>query len=129
MKAVIIENYGGIDELKYTEIDEPHLKDNDVLIEIAATSVNPVDWKIREGYLKGMLDYDFPLTLGLDAAGTIKEVGKNVTKFRIGDKVFTRPDITRNGTYAEYVAVDETLVAKNRKICLLKKRHQFRSLD
>jgi len=112
MKAVIIENYGGIDELKYTEIDEPHLKDNDVLIEIAATSVNPVDWKIREGYLKGMLDYDFPLTLGLDAAGTIKEVGKNVTKFRIGDKVFTRPDITRNGTYAEYVAVDETLVAK-----------------
>jgi len=112
MKAVIIENYGGIDEVKYTEIDEPHLKDNDVLIEIAATSVNPVDWKIREGYLKGMLDYDFPLTLGLDAAGTIKEVGKNVTKFRIGDKVFTRPDITRNGTYAEYVAVDETLVAK-----------------
>ncbi|WP_077326323.1 NADP-dependent oxidoreductase [Virgibacillus siamensis] len=112
MKAVIIEKYGGIDELKYTEIDEPNLKDNDVLIEIAATSVNPVDWKIREGYLKGMLDYNFPLTLGLDAAGTIKELGKKVTKFRVGDKVFTRPDITRNGTYAEYVAVDENLVAK-----------------
>ncbi len=112
LKAVIIEKYGGIDELKYTEIDEPNLKDNDVLIEIAATSVNPVDWKIREGYLKGMLDYNFPLTLGLDAAGTIKELGKKVTKFRVGDKVFTRPDITRNGTYAEYVAVDENLVAK-----------------
>ncbi|TFJ91688.1 MULTISPECIES: NADP-dependent oxidoreductase [Lentibacillus] len=112
MKAVIIENYGSIDELKYTEVDEPKLKDNDVLIEIAATSVNPVDWKIREGYLKGMLDYNFPLTLGLDAAGTIKEIGKKVTKFRVGDKVFTRPDITRNGTYAEYVAVDENLVAK-----------------
>ena len=112
MKAVIIENYGGIDELKYTEIEEPNLKDNDVLIEIAATSVNPVDWKLREGHLKGMLQYDFPFILGLDAAGTIKEVGKNVTKFRIGDNVFTRPDITRNGTYAEYVAVDENLVAK-----------------
>jgi len=112
LKAVMIENYGGIDELKYTEIDKPSLKDNDVLIEIAATSVNPVDWKIREGYLKGMLQYDFPFVLGLDAAGTIKEVGKKVTKFRVGDKVFTRPDITRNGTYAEYVAVDENLVAK-----------------
>ncbi|WP_373894635.1 NADP-dependent oxidoreductase [Virgibacillus natechei] len=112
MKAVIIENYGGIDELKYTEVDEPKLKDNDVLLEVSATSVNPVDWKIREGYLKGMLDYNFPFILGLDAAGTIKEVGKNVTKFRIGDQVFTRPDITRNGTYAEYVAVDEQLVAK-----------------
>jgi len=112
LKAVIIENYGGIDELKYTEIEEPNLKDNDVLIEIAATSVNPVDWKLREGHLKGMLQYDFPFILGLDAAGTIKEVGKNVTKFRIGDNVFTRPDITRNGTYAEYVAVDENLVAK-----------------
>src|SRR5699024_7875411 len=112
LKAVIIENYGGIDELKYTEIDEPNLKDDDVLIEIAATSVNPVDWKLREGHLKGMLQYDFPFILGLDAAGTIKEVGKNVTKFRVGDNVFTRPDITRNGTYAEYVAVDENLVAK-----------------
>src|SRR5699024_12501379 len=78
LKAVMIENYGGIDELKYTEIDKPSLKDNDVLIEIAATSVNPVDWKIREGYLKGMLQYDFPFVLGLDAAGTIKEVGKKV---------------------------------------------------
>jgi len=112
LKAVIIENYGGIDELKYTEINEPNLKDNDVLIEIAATSVNPIDWKLRKGYLKGMLQYDFPFILGLDAAGTIKEVGKNVTKFKIGDNVFTRPDITRNGTYAEYVAVDENLVAK-----------------
>lgn len=112
MKAVIIENYGGIDELKYTEMDEPNLKDDDVLIEIAATSVNPIDWKLREGHLKGMLQYDFPFILGLDAAGTIKEVGKNVTKFKIGDNVFTRPDITRNGTYAEYVAVDENLVAK-----------------
>lgn len=93
-------------------MDEPNLKDDDVLIEIAATSVNPIDWKLREGHLKGMLQYDFPFILGLDAAGTIKEVGKNVTKFKIGDNVFTRPDITRNGTYAEYVAVDENLVAK-----------------
>src|SRR5690625_6264002 len=105
------------------------MKDNDVMSEKAAKLVNIDDWKLREGHLKGMLQYDFPFIIGLDAAGKIKEVGKNVTKFRIGDNVFTRPDITRNGTYAEYVAVDETLVAKNRKICLLKKRHQFRSLD
>lgn len=111
MKAVIIENYGGIEQLKYTDADKPRLKDRDVLIEVAATSVNPVDWKLREGHLKSMLAYDFPLILGWDAAGTVKEVGKSVTKFEAGDEVFSRPDITRNGTYAEYVAVDENLVA------------------
>ncbi|RAL24098.1 NADP-dependent oxidoreductase [Thermoflavimicrobium daqui] len=115
MKAVIIENYGGVEQLKYTDMDKPILKENDVLIEVVATSVNPVDWKIREGYLKGMLQYHFPLILGWDAAGTIIEIGKNVTKFKIGDEVFTRPDISRNGTYAEFVAVDEQLVAKKPK--------------
>ncbi|WP_174614422.1 NADP-dependent oxidoreductase [Virgibacillus ihumii] len=112
MKAVIIEGYGGKEQLQYTDRNMPVLKDNDVLIEIEATSVNPVDWKIREGYLKEKIPYDFPVTLGLDAAGTIKETGKKVQKFQVGDKVFTRPDITRNGTYAEYVAVDEGLVVK-----------------
>lgn len=112
MNAVVIEKYGSADELKHTIVDKPELKDNDVLIEIVATSVNPVDWKIREGYLKEKIQYNFPVILGLDAAGTVKETGKNVTKFKIGDDVYTRPDITRNGTYAEYVAVDESLVAK-----------------
>lgn len=111
MKAVIIENYGGTEQLKYTEVDTPKLRDHDILIEVKAASVNPVDWKIREGYLKGKLPYDFPLILGWDAAGTVKEAGKDVTKFEVGDQVFSRPDITRNGTYAEYVAVDENLVA------------------
>ncbi|UOR12085.1 NADP-dependent oxidoreductase [Halobacillus amylolyticus] len=112
MKAVIIDDYGSAEQLKYTEVDQPELKDNDVLIEVVATSVNPVDWKIREGYLKEMIPYNFPVILGLDAAGIVKEVGQNVTAFKVGDKVFSRPDITRNGTYAEYVAVDESLVAK-----------------
>ncbi|HEX7063597.1 MAG TPA: NADP-dependent oxidoreductase [Bacillales bacterium] len=111
MKAVIIEQYGGADKLKVTDMAKPELKSNDVLIEIAATSVNPVDWKIREGYLQEKINYEFPLILGLDAAGVIKEVGKNVKSFQVGDEVFTRPDILRNGTYAEYVAVDESLVA------------------
>ncbi len=112
MKAVIIEDYGSAEQLKYTEDDQPELKDNDVLIEVVATSVNPVDWKIREGYLKEMIPYNFPVILGLDAAGIVKEVGQNVRAFKVGDKVFSRPDITRDGTYAEYVAVDESLVAK-----------------
>ncbi|HEU5139763.1 MAG TPA: NADP-dependent oxidoreductase [Bacillales bacterium] len=111
MKAVVIEQYGGTDELKMTEMDQPALKDNDVLIEIAATSINPVDWKIREGYLQEKIKYEFPLILGLDAAGVVKEIGNKVTSFQVGDEVFTRPDILRNGTYAEYVAVDERLVA------------------
>jgi NADPH:quinone reductase-like Zn-dependent oxidoreductase len=112
MKAVVIERYGGTEELKHTIVDKPEVKDNDILIEIFAASVNPVDWKIREGYLQEKIQYDFPVILGLDAAGVVKEVGKNVRRFKPGDDVFTRPDITRDGTYAEYVAVDESLVAK-----------------
>lgn len=112
MKAVIINQYGHVDELKYMDVAEPEIEGNDVLIEIKATAVNPVDWEIREGYFNQNLTYEFPLILGWDAAGVIKKVGDHVTKFSVGDVVFTSPDLKRNGTYAEYVAVNENLVAK-----------------
>lgn len=112
MKAAIINQYGHADQLLYTDVDEPDITTNEVLIEIKATSVNPIDWKIREGYFQQNLTYPFPLILGWDAAGVIKKVGRRVTKFAVGDKVFVSPDLKRNGTYAEYVAVDESFVAK-----------------
>lgn len=111
MKAVVIREYGGQDKLVWDEVPMPEIGDGDVLIEVVASSVNPVDWKIREGYLASRIHYEFPLILGWDVAGVVTEVGRHVTQFTVGDAVMSRPDIRRPGTYAEYVAVDENLVA------------------
>ncbi|MFD1067848.1 NADP-dependent oxidoreductase [Oceanobacillus locisalsi] len=112
MKAIIIDQYGDADQLKEKDdIPIPEIKDNQVLVEMHATSINPIDWKLREGYLQEGLPFEFPIILGWDAAGVIKQIGKNVTTFQVGDEVFARPDLTPNGTYAAYTAVDEELLA------------------
>lgn len=115
MKAITLEQYGDASVLKYTTADKPEVKPNDLLVEIKATSVNPVDWQIREGYLAEAMPYEFPLILGWDAAGIVKEVGSDVTKFKVGDEVYSSPDMSRNGTYAEFVAVNEDMVAMKPK--------------
>lgn len=111
MKAVIINEYGGREKLIEKNVSDPKAGPKDVIIEIHAASVNPVDWKIREGYLRDSLTLKFPAILGWDAAGVVKEVGSAVSKFKPGDEVFTRPATERDGTYAELVAADEDLVA------------------
>lgn len=111
MKAIVINSYGGKEQLKEQEVEKPAITDNQVLLELHATSINPIDWKLREGYLKEMLPWEFPIILGWDAAGIIAEVGKDVKHFKVGDRVFARPATTRQGTYAEYVPVDEDLLA------------------
>ncbi|MEB7367633.1 MULTISPECIES: NADP-dependent oxidoreductase [Staphylococcus] len=112
MKAIVIENYGHSNELVEKEVETPLIQDNQILIEQHATSINPIDWKLREGYLKDSLDFDFPIILGWDSAGVIKKAGKDVTQFNVGDRVFARPSTTPQGTYAEYVATEESLAAK-----------------
>ncbi|TLS37577.1 NADP-dependent oxidoreductase [Pseudalkalibacillus caeni] len=111
MKAIVIEQYGGKDQLKEKEVPIPDVKENQVLVETHATSINPIDWKVREGNLKEMLPFDFPIILGWDVAGVIKHVGDKVENFEEGDRVFARPATTANGSYAEYVSVDEDLLA------------------
>ncbi|WP_075038370.1 NADP-dependent oxidoreductase [Halobacillus dabanensis] len=111
MKAIVIEQYGNKDQLIEKEMKYPVPKENQVIVEMHATSINPIDWKLREGYLKEMLDFDFPIILGWDAAGVVTEVGAAVTNFSEGDRVFARPETTRFGTYAEYTAIDEHLLA------------------
>ena len=111
MKAIVIENYGDKDELVEKEVAAPVINEDQVLVELKATSINPIDWKLREGYLKDNLQFEFPIILGWDAAGIVKETGKNVKNFKEGDRVFARPATTRNGTYAQYAAVDEHLLA------------------
>ncbi|MYL57609.1 zinc-binding dehydrogenase [Virgibacillus halodenitrificans] len=112
MKAIIIDEYGPADKLTESNVAVPNIKDNQVLVELHATSINPIDWKIRAGYLKDNIPFEFPIILGWDAAGIIKEIGSNVTDFTVGDRVFARPATTANGTYAEYVPVEEDLLAK-----------------
>lgn len=112
MQAIVIEAYGSSDQLIEKEVPIPTIKDNQVLVELHATSINPIDWKLREGYLQKNLPFEFPIILGWDAAGIIKNVGTNVTNFQIGDRVFARPETTAGGTYAEFTAIDENLLAK-----------------
>ncbi|MCU9612002.1 NADP-dependent oxidoreductase [Caldibacillus lycopersici] len=112
MKAIAIEEYGGSDKLKEMKINQPVPKENEVIVELHATSINPIDWKLREGYLKSMLPFDFPIILGWDAAGVVHEVGAKVKDYQVGDRVFARPATTNRGTYAEYTAVDASLLAK-----------------
>lgn len=112
MKAIVIHNYGHAEELMEQEVPVPQINADQVLVEIHATSVNPIDWKLREGYLKDGFPFDFPIILGWDAAGVVKEIGDRVTQFQVGDRVFTRPATTAQGTYAEYVPVDENRLAK-----------------
>jgi len=111
MKAVRIHQYGGPDVLVYEDAPRPAIADDDILIRIHATSVNPVDWKVREGYLQGFLHHRLPLILGWDVSGVVEAIGANVSTFKPGDEVYSRPDIERDGTYAEYIAVKATEVA------------------
>ncbi|MCA0971125.1 NADP-dependent oxidoreductase [Halobacillus litoralis] len=111
MKAIVIEQYGGREQLVERELETPELKGDQVVIDMKATSINPIDWKVREGYMKDNIPFEFPVILGWDAAGIIKEVGTEVKNFKVGDRVFARPATTRWGTYAEEVVVDEPLLA------------------
>ena len=112
MKAVRIHAYGGPEVLRYEDAPLPLVKSDDLLIEVRAAAVNPVDWKIREGYLQGVLNHQLPLTLGWDLSGEVVEVGPRAAGFKIGDEVYVRPDIERDGGYAEYIAVKASEAAR-----------------
>ncbi len=105
MKAVRIHAYGGPEVLRHEDAPVPSIRDDEILVEVHCAGVNPVDWKIREGWLKGKLDHPLPLVLGWDVSGVVAEAGTAVSNFAPGDAVYARPDIARDGCYAEYVAI------------------------
>ncbi|WP_119391047.1 NADP-dependent oxidoreductase [Taklimakanibacter lacteus] len=111
MKAFVVDKYNKNGALRLAEMPEPDLQDNDVLIEIHAAAVNPLDSKIKSGEFKLILPYRMPLILGHDVAGTIVRIGPKVRKFKAGDNVYARPRDGRIGTFAEFIAVDEADVA------------------
>lgn len=112
MKAVRIHRYGGIDALSLEDVPKPEPGPGDLLVRVHAAGVNPVDWKIREGHLKVLLRHKLPLTLGWDFSGVVEAVGSGVSGFKPGDEVYGRPDIKRDGAYAEYIAVRAREVAR-----------------
>lgn len=117
MRAIQIQQYGGTETLQLVQIETPKINADDILIQVKATSINPVDWKIREGYLQEFIPYALPVTLGWDVAGIVTQVGESVSDFKVGDEVFSRPDISRNGTYADFVAVKaDEAVLKSAKL-------------
>jgi NADPH:quinone reductase-like Zn-dependent oxidoreductase len=107
MKAVRIAQYGGSEQLKYEEAPLPQIGPGQVLVKVRYASVNPVDWKIREGYRKQVSPASFPLTLGQDFAGEIVTGGGDSGRFRTGERVFGFGE----GTYAEYAAAEITYIA------------------
>ena len=115
MKAVRIHSYGGPEVLVYEDAPRPQPAAGEILIRVHAAGVNPVDWKIREGHLQQMLHHKFPLILGWDVSGVVESVGAGVSRFKQGDEVFSRADVSRDGAYAEFIVVKETMVATKPK--------------
>ena len=111
MKAVRIHEYGGPEVLRYEDAPRPVVKPDEVLIRVHAAGVNPVDWKVRQGYAKDRLKYSMPFIPGWDVSGVVQAAGLDTSRLKSGDEVYSRPDISRDGTYAEYVAVRESEVA------------------
>lgn len=115
MRAFIIDRYGKKDGVRIAEMPEPKLREDDVLIQIHAAGVNPVDIKIRDGKLKPILPYRLPLILGIDLAGIVVRVGSRVRRFKTGDEVYARPDDDRIGAFAEFISIKEDSVAHKPK--------------
>lgn len=107
MKAFIVKSYGKKEKLHLTDWAEPTVKENDVLVQVHSASVNPLDLLIRNGEFKLFLPYKPPFVNGHDAAGIVTKVGSKVSKFKVGDEVYSRVSDYRIGTFAEYISIDE----------------------
>src|SRR5204862_3243795 len=115
MKAFIVDRYGSADRVRASEVPDPEMRADDVLIEIHAAGVNPLDSKIRDGEFTLLLPYRLPLILGNELAGVVVRVGARVRRFKTGDEVYARPDKNRIGTFAELIAVREDDLAMKPK--------------
>lgn len=112
MKAFTITRYSKNDPLVLSDLPVPSPKENEVLIEVHAASVNQLDGKLKTGEFKLLLPYKFPLILGHDVAGVIIKIGSNVSRFKVGDEIFARASDFNIGTFAEYIALDQNDVAR-----------------
>ncbi|HRG98073.1 MAG TPA: NADP-dependent oxidoreductase [Polyangiaceae bacterium] len=112
MKAARIHSYGGPEVLVVDDVPDPACGPDDVLVEVHASSVNPIDCKIRAGSQRGAVRLSLPARLGMDVSGVVVEVGSRVSGFAVGDEVWSSPHHKRQGTYAELIAIRADEVAK-----------------
>ena len=111
MKAVEIDNYGGVEVLALRDVLDPVPGPGEVVADIYAASVNPVDWKVRNGERQAALKLKFPHILGVDFSGVVRSVGEGVTKFSVGDEVYGTTAQDQRGCYAEALAVPASQLA------------------
>ena len=107
MKAVVLHEYGGPENLLYEDVPDPQFGDNEVLVQVRATSINPIDWKLRSGAAKARMPLDLPAILGRDLSGEVVDHGRNVTGFSKGMRVMA----LTNRTYAQLTVANADLLA------------------
>ncbi|MEZ0446454.1 NADP-dependent oxidoreductase [Cellulomonas sp. ICMP 17802] len=114
MRAITYSRYGGPDVLELTDLPTPKVGPDSVLVRVHAASVNPVDWKVRAGYLDPIMDITFPAVPGWDVAGVVERVGLDTPELQVGDEVYgyVRRDWLHGGTFAEYVAAPVRTLAR-----------------
>ncbi|MFS0513942.1 NAD(P)-dependent alcohol dehydrogenase [Nostoc sp. UIC 10607] len=110
MKAVVIRRYGAAEVLHYEDVEQPKIEPTQLLVKVRASSVNPIDWKIRKGMLSLITGSNFPKILGFDVAGDVVAVGSGVTRFKAGDAIYGSTSFPGGG-YAEFAAVPENVAA------------------
>ncbi|HVK03530.1 MAG TPA: NADP-dependent oxidoreductase [Armatimonadaceae bacterium] len=111
MKAVRIHEFGGPEVLVYEDAPKPVAGPGEALIRVRGAGINPVDWKVREGWTESIWPHQLPLILGWDVAGVIEAVGAGVSNVKPGDEVYADTNILKDGAYAEYVLVEAKVVA------------------
>lgn len=113
MKAAQVTQYGGINVLEIKEVKVPTIGESQVLVKVMASSLNPFDTTIREGYMKEMVPLELPFTLGGDIAGEVMEVGANVSHVKAGDAVYGQANVVagNSGALAEVTATKSSQVA------------------
>jgi NADPH:quinone reductase-like Zn-dependent oxidoreductase len=112
MKAIYIDDYGGPEAMRYGDRPDPTPGPRDLLVRVKAASINPIDWKMRQGILRAAFALKFPYVLGRDMSGVVVVAGAEVTGIKPGDEVFGVADALRGGTHAEQFVTDAELVAK-----------------
>ena len=113
MKAAVLTGYDKNGRnLELRDVPMPEMKENDVLVKIRTAGVNPLDNMIIRGEVRMIVPYRFPLVLGNEFAGVIEKVGRNVTKFQPGERVYGRMELKRIGAFAEYAAIDQGAIAR-----------------
>lgn len=107
MKALVYTEFGGADRFELTEVDDPHIGPDTLLVRVAAAGLNPVDYKLREGHLRGLFDTRLPAVPGWDVAGVVEQVGLDTPEYAVGDRIlaYARADVVEHGSLAELMPV------------------------